>query len=243
MQPTILITRPEGVATVFADQLRARLGCDVPITLSPLMRIEFCGELPDLTMFRTLIFTSRNGVAAFAALSDRRDLPCYTVGGGTAKAAQSQGLVARSANGAADDLIEKIIAENPPGPLLHVRGEHGAGDVANRLTAAGCPTSTAILYRQIHQPATQVARDLLQGKAPVIVPLFSPRSAQILFAEGGKSTCLWIAALSQNVADMVPEGHARAVTVAENPDADAMLDTVIALVEIVKSLEGRYLSQ
>ena len=87
MVPTILITRPDPSGAAFADQVRRRFGDTVQIVLSPVLKIERCGSLPDLSRFRTLIFTSRHGVEAFAALSDRRDLPAYAVGDATARSA------------------------------------------------------------------------------------------------------------------------------------------------------------
>ena len=40
MSPTILITRPGHGGADFADRLRAELGADLSIVLSPVMRIE-----------------------------------------------------------------------------------------------------------------------------------------------------------------------------------------------------------
>ena len=86
MSPTILITRPGHGGADFADRLRAELGADLSIVLSPVMRIEQCGALPDLTRYRTLIFTSRHGVEAYVAKRGRCDLPAFGVGGATAAA-------------------------------------------------------------------------------------------------------------------------------------------------------------
>ena len=226
MPPTVVITRPEAAGLRFADQLRERLGCGVVVELSPLMRIENIGDLPDLGLIRTLIFTSGNGVQAYAAMTDRRDIPCYCTGDATALAARNEGMVATSCAGTADDLVARILADRTGGPCLHIRGEHGVGDVANRLRDAGVMTDQAILYRQVPQPASPAADALLRGEAPVILPLFSPRSARIVFAVAEVSAPVTIVALSPNVAAALPATFSGAVIVAHRPDVAAMLDAV-----------------
>lgn len=238
MPPTILITRPEATAVIFADQLRARLGCGVTIVMSPLMRIENCGTLPDLDGLKTLLFTSRNGVAAFAAKTGRRDIPCICVGEATAGFARSHGLDAAAAAGTGDDLVRHIVAHKVKGPCLHVRGEHGVGEISSRLTKAGIPTEDAVLYQQVQQPLTKEADELLQGENPVLLPLFSPRTARIFFSTTPARAPLSVIALSVNVANEVPDTQSGTILVAENPDAEAMIEAIEDLVAAGKLLEA-----
>ena len=172
--PSILITRPDSAGSRFAERLRAALDSDVNMVLSPLMRIEPCGELPDLTAIETLIFTSRNGLEAFARISDQREIPCYTVGDATANVARSIGMIATSCGGDADALVVQMLAHGVPGPCLHIRGEHGVGDIAARLTAMGVQTNEAVLYRQMAEPLNAAAMALLQGQKSIVIPLFCP---------------------------------------------------------------------
>ena len=60
MLPTILITRPEKDSLRFADLLRVRLGCGAQIVISPVIRIESAGDLPDLKAVNCLILLIMN---------------------------------------------------------------------------------------------------------------------------------------------------------------------------------------
>ena len=243
MRPTILITRPEMAGLKFADQVRARLGCEVSILLSPVMRIEFSENTPDLTYVTALIFTSRNGVTAFCRSTPRREIPCYCVGDATAQHAADEGLNAMSCSGTANDIVTRIIADHETGPCLHIRGEHGVGDVAKRLSDAGIPTREEVMYRQEPEKLSLAAQTLLQGEEPVVLPLFSPRTARLVFSSAQIAAPLKVVALSENVAANVPDAHAGTVSVAAKPEAQAVLDAVEALVRAGKPLEGRNLAQ
>lgn len=231
MQPTILITRPDSAGLRFADHLRAELGCAVPMILSPVTRIEQCGTLPDLAGIEHLIFTSRNGVEAYAAKSTRRDIPCYTVGDATAELARSFGLSATSGSGNANDLIAKILADGLSGPCLHVRGKHGVGEIAAQLTKAGVETREVVLYRQVTQPLNADAKALLMRETPVILPLFSPRSARLTLEQLEGSAPLTVIAISAAVADEVTGGNVKILKVAAKPNARCMVDAVITLLD------------
>ncbi len=236
--PTILITRPEPAAQRFADQLRAELGCGVPVVLSPLMRIEPSGALPALEGIATLIFTSRNGVAAFARESPRRDIPCYTVGDATAALARAEGLRATPGGGDADRLVARMLADGVKGPCLHIRGEHGVGDIAARLTVAGVHTTEAMLYRQVAQPLTAAAVELLQREAPVIIPLFSPRTARLMFEGLEGNAPVFIAAISKAVAEAVAEMKYQGLVQSKTPDMAGMMEAIKAARVLANALEG-----
>lgn len=238
MPPTVLITRPEEAGLRFADQLRARWGCGIAVVLSPLMRIEYLDRLPELDGITGLIFTSRHGVHAFSRLCPRRDLRCFAVGPATARAARAEGFDADMADGDAPALIRRIRESDVQGPLLHIRGEHAAGDIAGQLTRAGIETREAVLYTQQAQELNDDAKRLLSGGSPVIIPLFSPRSAKIFFAGGLPLAPLFVAAISENAADMVPQAARQHLAVADTPDLPGMLRAIEALMPDAKLLEG-----
>lgn len=227
--PVILLTRPADASHQMRDRLADRVGLRAEWVISPLMVIVPHGRLPDLPDDATLIFTSQNGVEAFVAAQGRRDLLCFTVGDITARAAQKAGLVPISAGGDADALVARILAEAKPGPYLHLRGKHARGDVAQRLRAAGYDAADVVLYEQREQPLSVQARAVLQGDAPVILPLFSPRSAALLGA-GPFAAPLYVVAFSPAVAK---ELHCRveACLTAPHPDRDSMNQAIIAMIE------------
>ncbi len=222
MPPTILITRPEPGASRFIAALRDLPGGDLPVVLSPVLSIQPQGALPDLAGVRWLIFTSQYGVFRFAQLSARRDIPAYCVGDTTAQAAEAAGMRAISCAGDARDLLARIAADGSTGPMLHLRGTHAAADVAGALTAAGTPATEAVLYSQRRIPLNDAALACLMGTAPVIAPVFSPRSAAMLLEGACVTAPLVILAISRAAADRVPGGAAQACIVADRPDAAGM---------------------
>ncbi|WP_172982775.1 uroporphyrinogen-III synthase [Roseovarius bejariae] len=190
------------------------------------MQIEVCANLPDLVGTGTLIFTSRHGVEAFAQLTDRRDIPAYAVGEATGQAARDIGLTVTVGEGDAERLIKQIVADKPNLPCLHLRGEHVAAPLAETLTSAGLETHEAVIYLQRPCPLSDEAQRLLQKPDPVILPLFSPRSARLAFAQEKHSNWqapLHIVAMSQAVADQVPAGRASSISIAATLDAMAMV--------------------
>ncbi|MFO7758146.1 MAG: uroporphyrinogen-III synthase [Roseovarius sp.] len=239
MTVTILITRPEPEASSFAQTLRADLGDGVAVLCAPLMRVRWTGEPPRLAGDETLIFTSRQGVAGFCRLAARRDLPCYTVGEATARAARDAGMTAVAGGGDAEALLRRIARDGARGPFLHLRGAHVAADIAGTLRAAGHAARDTVVYEQEPHPLTDAAQKVLAGTAPVILPLMSPRSGQLFFAQAATPKApLFIAAISRNTAQTVPDGAAHVLRVAPTPDADAIRKLLRDLMKSAKRLEG-----
>ena len=200
------------------------------------MRIEYGGTLPDIGGDEVLIFTSRHGVAGFCRLTGRRDFTCYAVGDATAEAANRAGLHAISAGGDAAALLARIAADGARGPFLHLRGEYVAADIAAALRAKGHSARGVVVYDQVDADLGDRARAILAGDAPVMVPLMSPRSAQIFFAQAkGAVAPIFVAAISSNAADAVPHGRAKVVEIAQTPDVRGVLNV---LCHLVKRLEG-----
>lgn len=229
--PAFLLTRPAVQSERFAGQLRQRFGQDIAVTISPLLAPHFLtAALPDGS-YDALIFTSETGVAAFQSLRPHpKAMPdrCYCVGKRTAKAALSAGLEPVSADGDASDLIT-LIRKQGQARLLHICGAHSRGDVAQRLTNSGIETDVCILYEQIEQPLSPAAIDLLQGERPVLVPLFSPRSAALFYQQISSLTPLaplTFAALSKAVGAELSELAPVGLYYAGQPDAGSLLDAI-----------------
>ncbi|WP_294620186.1 uroporphyrinogen-III synthase [uncultured Roseovarius sp.] len=242
MTPSILITRPDPAGSEFATALRTKLGKKCTVCTSPIMQIETCAHLPDLAPFGTLIFTSRNGVEAFANLTDKRDIPAYAVGFATGEAARAIGLRVTIGKGDVKQLTKQIITESPPAPCLYIRGEHAASPLAKTLSDAGIETLEAVLYHQQPRPLSAKAQRILERGGEVILPLFSPRSAGLFFAQARQANWradLTIVAISQAVADQVPQPYVNRMVVAEVPNGDAMQETVEQLWIKANRLEGR----
>ena len=223
----VLLTRPEPDATAFARLLTAEFGARVRPVVAPLMAVEhLTRHLPE-GAFDAVIFTSSAGVAAAKELQPLLPKKAWCVGAKTARQATAAGWEAITGGGDADALVRAILTAQPRGRLLHLRGEDTRGAVAERLSSAGLETESLIVYRQVPQPLTREASELLQSSGVVIVPLFSPRSAQ-LFAEAlptGHAATLWLVGMSPAVADAAA-GIDAPVAVAERPDTVAMLAAI-----------------
>ena len=180
MTATVLITRPTAQANAFATALEIAHGGPERTVISPLMEIvptKVQGRFDDLAH---VVFTSVNGVSASVPLNLPKTAIAWCVGSRTAEAAQKAGFSTRNALGNSDDLVSLIVAAKPVTRMVHVRGQHVAGTVTDSLKEAGIICETVVAYDQVACPPTQAAIDLLNGANPVIVPLFSPRSAKLL---------------------------------------------------------------
>ena len=154
--------------------------------------------------------------------------PAWVVGKRTAAAARRAGHDVRHVAADADTLVEHLRAARPPGPLIHLRGDHARGDVAGRLARAGLDAGERVVYRQDAVPLTDAALALLGGSDPVILPLFSPRSAALVAARSGRPAApCRIVALSPAVAAAWP--HGGEPVIAREKSAAGMVAAVAAL--------------
>lgn len=217
--PTLLLTRPRDQSLRVALAFRAA-GGQGPILISPMLRIA---PVPGLTALPDgpLIFTSENGVRAAMALGTLAGRRCYAVGPRTGAIARAAGAACADAGGDARSLRALIARDRPAGPLHHLRGSHVAGDLAAGLAADGVAVESHVVYDQRSQPLTDAARRALGSERPVILPLYSPRTARLVGdALDAPPRRTRVVALSPAVA-----GAWRwpgPVTVAERPDGAAM---------------------
>lgn len=230
--PPILLTRPAAQADRFANALRRRFGAEIRIVSSPLLAPRLLSPLLPDGPFRAVVFTSETAVVAYSALSPPDRGLAWCVGDATAAAARAAGFEVRSAGGDAATLLAAIRAAGTDGPLLHARGREVAANVADALNSAGIETFEAVVYSQEPQPLGPAARELLDQPGPVLLPLFSPRSATLLSAIAASAPFrppLWIAAMSPAVAWAADALRPGRLEVARHPDAGAMVDAIAAL--------------
>lgn len=216
--PQVLLTRPEDAARAFAATLPAGVG----VILSPLLRIEMRDLEDALPDGADLIFTSKQGVAALRRAAPDVAGRAICVGDATRAAAQAAGFQAVSAGRDADALVALILRDHADRRFVHIRGQHTRGDVVPRLQAAGIAATDRILYDQIPQPLTGAARDLLAGDIPVLVPLFSPRSAHLFAKDCPRAPRAELFCLSPAVADAAAQGDYAAIQTLIYPDANTM---------------------
>ena len=228
LAPTVLLTRPAAQSASFAQSLQARVE-GLRVIVSPLMTTVFLTVTLPKEPLQGVVLTSQTGAEAAGRL--RTQLPdlAYCVGDRTAQVAREAGFRVQSAQGDAEALLALILREKPQA-LIHLRGREARGDLAQRLSAAGVFTQERVVYAQDAQPLSDEAVAVLSGKAPVLVPLFSPRSAEILGAAWQGLTThapLVVVAISQAVAEAAAFCPTKPVLSA-HPDAPSMLDAVLA---------------
>ncbi len=219
---SLLLTRPQTASQRFLDGLNATVRSHLTPVISPLIEIVALNETVNFEDLGGFIITSANGVASAVRLDAPRDIPCYCVGAETTRAAVRAGWKATMVGRNAGELVSALSALRPQRPLLHLSGKHRRGDIASRLTAAGCPADEIAVYDQRLLPFTEQALAALDGRDPVFVPLFSPRTAR-QFADLYKGRApLCIAALSRAVAEPLKHLEYKELRVCDQPDAHSM---------------------
>jgi uroporphyrinogen-III synthase len=219
--PRLLLTRPEAAGRRFLAACEAAGGMRLPAILSPVMEIRPV-EVALAARPVALILTSENGARRAGELG-LPPLEAWCVGARTAEAARMEGFLAREAGPDAEALLRTIIAQRPRGLLLHLRGEHARGDLVRRLRENGLEAAEAIGYRQEALPPTPEAREALAGSGPLVVPLFSPRSAALLAAWSPRAP-LHVLAMSEAVAaEAADRLNPRRLTALPVPSGAAMV--------------------
>jgi uroporphyrinogen-III synthase len=230
----LLVTRPAADSAALAALLEAQ-GHEVLI--DPMLEVKpIEGAAVDLDGVTGLLFSSANGVRAFAALSDRSDLVAYAVGDRTAEAARAAGFgQVESANGDVEALAKLVAERRKPedGILLHVSGAVRAGTLAETLAALGFTVRHVALYEAV--PAASLAPATIQavtsgGLDGVL--LFSPRTAKHFadlvaaaeLAEPARRLQAWC--LSQAVADALAPLPLAGLHIAAEPTQASLLKAI-----------------
>ncbi|MGG7566899.1 uroporphyrinogen-III synthase [Rhodovulum sp. DZ06] len=235
--PGWLITRPEpGAATEAAT--RAAQGW-TPIR-APLTELRKVPAAPDLSGLSSLVFTSANGVRCADLPGAARALPAWCVGPATAEAARAAGFDARTppedAGGNAEALAAHLSAALAPGArLLHLRGRHGTGGLAEALARDGITLSEAVVYEMAEADPAPAAAALRAGRLEG-AGFWSPRAARLFAGMVAGAPDLLAPAARISAAAISPAAAAalapvgfRRIVVSERPDGAAMDAAALAL--------------
>ncbi|MRL68800.1 uroporphyrinogen-III synthase [Brevundimonas sp. SPF441] len=214
----VWITRAEPGAARTAARLRD-MGFE-PI-VAPLLSLEtLTPPVPDLASFAALAFTSINGVAAFAALTPRRDRPVFAVGDATAQAAHDAGFAdVRSASGDLRDLARLIASAIASPAVLVPQAETPAGDFTAALTAAGARNvaiHSLTVYRAIETSAAEPS--LFDA-----VLIHSPRAGKALAKRGHDALAHSVLACISPAAAAPLVALGLTPVVAKSPDETSLL--------------------
>ncbi|MEM1088682.1 MAG: uroporphyrinogen-III synthase, partial [Pseudomonadota bacterium] len=229
--PQILVIRSEPGASETIARLQA---ASYETIKSPVLAIASNPEvdIPDLSEIEALIFTSANGVRAFAQRTESRDHTAWCVGPATAAAAREAGFKrVEQSSGNATDLADYIINRTPPTgkPMLHIANAEAKGHLRKRLTNAGFTIVFCPLYRMtraIHLSDT--ALETLISQAPTLVLIHSEKGA-LAFSELISSltpqNCTGVA-ISHQAAEPLSGSALKQINIADRPDEDSLMETL-----------------
>ena len=237
----VLVTRPLPDAETTAAELRT-LGLGV--VMAPMLRFEPFGfAVADDIRHGGILATSANAIRAVAthlAGSRLLRLPLFAVGDRTAATARTAGFTkVFSAQGDAGSLRDLVIDAartrnlKKKSPLLYLASEEVSRDLAGELRDEGFEVITHIAYRMV--PAKSLPAEVVDsftgGRIEAVLH-YSRRSAQA-FVEAVRASGVEISALalpqcclSAAVAEIIREAGATQVTVATNPDENALFEAL-----------------
>ncbi len=235
---TVVLTRP----TIESEALaRALASHDIDSIAAPMLSIV-ARERPDLEAdlgrAQAVLLTSANGALALVETTDRRDLSLYVVGDATAAAARAGGFTeVESADGDAADLAALVGERLTPdaGPLLHVSGDHVAGDIEGAISQSGFDYQRTVLYDAVAAEGLPEAllTALTAGSVDGVL-LFSPRSARTFVHLARQSDVapalkqITAYCLSDAVAAVADRELWRRVVVGARPRSDSLIERVVA---------------
>ncbi len=197
-------------------------GQPIKVIISPLISIEPIGKEADVSGYAALVFTSENAVNSARYRHAPKAMLAFCVGEHTAEAAELAGFRVRIADNSSESLIELIKREHAGGPLLHLRGQHVAQNIADMLVDTGLQADEATVYDQVRCTLNSKARKAVRSR-PCVFPVFSPRTARILSEEltGMPDRGHMVCCLSRNVADAFGTGFK--TVVASQPTSRSLL--------------------
>lgn len=225
----LLLTRPEAESQSLREKLQAM---GHAVDTAPMLAIRQKHDMGDelqtaLQGITALLFTSANGVRAFAEASPLRDVMVYAVGPASALAAKAAGFIRVEAAGGDVDLLAQLVRarhSRDAGALLHAAGSARAGGLQAMLQREGYEVRRVVLYdaeTAIELPSGVAGRFASKGYDGVL--FFSPRTAATfvnLVEKAGIAGGAAVATaycLSENVAREAAALPWKAVQVARSP--------------------------
>lgn len=220
MSLRVAITRAEPGASQTAALVVAHGATAI---VAPLLTIVPCAFDTSTQDAQALLFTSSNGVRAFPDVAGARDRIVLAVGETTAQAARDAGFTdIRAAGGDVASLAALAKGQLDPlkGKLIHIAGDHVAGDLSGMLRAAGFDAERRLAYASVAAAKLPPA-----FAAPLDIVLFhSARAVEVFISLGAPgATGLTAACFSPSVAHAAQRIAWKRLIVSPAPREDAFL--------------------
>ena len=225
-QPVVVLTRPETQATEFRANLR---GLRAQILLSPVLDIVPSGHELSVRDDELIILTSRNGVLFADERIGLKGRMGFVVGEQTCKLAETRGFKVLVNANTSEQLYSGIVTSERSAPVIHLRGAHTTGNLTGRLRQEGWAARDQVIYEQRARPLSKAVWTALNDKNPMVFPLFSPRSAEIIsqdICRRSHTAPIHLVSMSSDIDAAWKRPVAASRCQADTPSAASMADAI-----------------
>ena len=231
----LLLTRPLGGNERFCLKIKHLLySCE--ILDNPIQRIDFLPSLSKVNKNSVLIFTSANGLRA-AKKHNLINKKCFVVGANTKKVAVSFGYDVLGFSKDQENLLKLIKSKKPTESMVHIRGKHTVGNLCDALKRNQFSCLDIIGYNQEPLKIKKQNLQKIHSGRPVILPIFSSRSAELL-QSNLDLTGFNVIAISEAVAKIVTGVELGGLVISKKPDLNSMQEATLAILRRLIKFDG-----
>tara|TARA_A200000159_G_scaffold134219_1_gene132716 strand:- start:202 stop:939 length:738 start_codon:yes stop_codon:yes gene_type:complete len=231
----LLLTRPLGGNERFCLKIKHLLySCE--ILDNPIQKINFLPSLSKVNKNSVLIFTSANGLRA-AKKHNLINKKCFVVGANTKKIAVSFGYDVLGFSKDQENLLKLIKSKKPTESMVHIRGKHTVGNLCDALKRNQFSCLDIIGYNQEPLKIKKQNLQKIHSGRPVILPIFSSRSAELL-QSNLDLTGFNIIAISEAVAKIVTGVELGELVISKKPDLNSMQEATLAILRRLIKFDG-----
>ena len=232
----LLLTRPLGGNERFCLKIKHLLySCE--ILDNPIQKIDFLPSLSKVNKNSVLIFTSANGLRA-AKKHNLINKKCFVVGANTKKIAVSFGYDVLGFSKDQENLLKLIKSKKPTESMVHIRGKHTVGNLCDALKRNQFSCLDIIGYNQEPLKIKKQNLQKIHSGRPVILPIFSSRSAELL-QSNLDLTGFNVIAISEAVAKIVTGVELGELVISKKPDLNSMQEATLAILRRLIKFDGR----
>ena len=222
----LLLTRPLGGNERFCLKIKHLLySCE--ILDNPIQKIDFLPSLSKVNKNSVLIFTSANGLRA-AKKHNLINKKCFVVGANTKKIAVSFGYDVLGFSKDQENLLKLIKSKKPTESMVHIRGKHTVGNLCDALKRNQFSCLDIIGYNQEPLKIKKQNLQKIHSGRPVILPIFSSRSAELL-QSNLDLTGFNVIAISEAVAKTLTGTELGELVISKKPDLNSMQEATLAI--------------
>ena len=231
----LLLTRPLDGNERFCLKIKHLLhNCE--ILDNPIQKIEFLPSLSRVNKNSVLIFTSANGLRA-AKKHNLINNKCFVVGENTKKIAFSFGYDVLGFSKDQENLLKLIKSKKPTESMVHIRGKYTVGNLCEALKTNQFSCLDIIGYNQEPLKIKKQNLQKIHSGRPVILPIFSSRSAELL-QSNLDLTGFNVIAISEAVAKIVTGVELGELVISKKPDLNSMQEATLAILRRLIKFDG-----